>query len=367
VPAAWFQSINALAIFLLAPLFAFLWTWLDRRSLNPSIPTKMAFGVVCVGLAFGLMTLSAKVEDRPSSTDLPLNQLPAGIEEKGGRLAPKPEPGAESDTPYLAGRVSFGPATHTLNLHGVLPANERDRMVRDSAPQYFKELVALLEKITGQGLEASPKRVEVKLARPLTINPADWFPGADVKYDAAARTLSLNAALPLKAHLAEVPPGFDLRLAEFKKNEVTFDAATQSLTVNAKLAEKDAKALLVTAGQPEFRAAVYRLYTQSSAFRVSAWWLFWFYILCTVGELCLSPVGLSMVSKLAPAKFATMLMGLWLLTSFFGNFVAGAFGEVYDKMVPTQYFLVVMAGVLAAAVVLFVLVRKVVSLMHGVK
>jgi POT family proton-dependent oligopeptide transporter len=367
VPAAWFQSINALAIFLLAPLFAFLWTWLDRKGLNPSIPTKMAFGVVCVGLAFGLMILSAKQEDRPSSTELTLSQLPPGIEEKDGRLAPKAEPGAESETPYLAGRVSFDAATHTLHMHGVLPKNERDRMVRDAAPGYFKELVALLRKITDQGLGPTPKHVEIKLSEALTINPSEWLPGAEVKYDGTAKTLALNAALPLKAHLAEVPPGFDLALAELKKNEATYDAATQTLTVNVALADKEAKALLVTAGQPDFRAAVYRLYTQSSAFRVSPWWLFWFYILCTIGELCLSPVGLSMVSKLAPAKFATMLMGLWLLTSFFGNFVAGAFGEVYDKLVPTEYFLIVMAGVLAAAVVLFVLVRKVVSLMHGVK
>jgi hypothetical protein len=326
----------------------------------------MAFGVLMVGLAFGLMDLSARREGKPSSTDLALAQLPPGVMQKDNHLAPQVGPGEEAEPPYLAGRISFDPATRTLNMHGVLPANERDRLVRDSAPEYFKELVGLLEKITNQGLGEAPKRVEIKLDRPLTINPADWFPGADVKYDPQAKTLALNAALPLKAHLAEVPPGFEMKLAEFKKGEATYDADTRTLTVKGTLAEKDAKALLVTAGQPDFRAAVYRLYTQSSAFRVSAWWLFWFYILCTVGELCLSPVGLSMVSKLAPAKFATMLMGLWLLTSFFGNFTAGAFGEVYDKMLPTQYFLIVMAGVVAAAAVLFVLVRKVVSLMHGV-
>ena len=68
-------------------------------------------------------------------------------------------------------------------------------------------------------------------------------------------------------------------------------------------------------------------------FRVSSWWLVWFYVLCTVGELCLSPVGLSMVSKLAPRRFATMLMGIWLLTSFFGNFCAGLAGEPIVRMI----------------------------------
>jgi POT family proton-dependent oligopeptide transporter len=86
----------------------------------------------------------------------------------------------------------------------------------------------------------------------------------------------------------------------------------------------------------------------------------------TIGELCLSPVGLSMVSKLAPAKFATMLMGLWLLTSFFGNFAAGAFGEKWGTWAPIPYFLFLAIMLAGASLILFVLVRKIVSIMHGV-
>ena len=99
------------------------------------------------------------------------------------------------------------------------------------------------------------------------------------------------------------------------------------------------KGLLVAAGEPQFRATVHDLYVESNTFRVSSWWLFWSYILATLGELCLSPVGLSMVSKLAPAKFATMLMGVWMLTSAFGNFAAGALGEIWGTIPPIQFFL----------------------------
>jgi POT family proton-dependent oligopeptide transporter len=111
----------------------------------------------------------------------------------------------------------------------------------------------------------------------------------------------------------------------------------------------------------------FELYARSAQHRVSAWWLFWFYILGTVGELYLSPVGLSMVSKLAPARFATMLMGLWMLTSFFGNFLAGMAGEYYDKYEPLNYFLALMLLLLVIALAGFALVRKVTALMHGVK
>jgi len=64
------------------------------------------------------------------------------------------------------------------------------------------------------------------------------------------------------------------------------------------------------------------------------------------------------VSKLAPAKFATMLMGLWLLTSFFGGFVAGALGELRE-VTPTTFFLMIGGALMGAAVVLLVIVPKV--------
>jgi proton-dependent oligopeptide transporter, POT family len=51
----WFQSVNSLFIILLGPLFAWTWVWLDQRRRNPSIPTKFGFGVVCVGLGFGIL------------------------------------------------------------------------------------------------------------------------------------------------------------------------------------------------------------------------------------------------------------------------------------------------------------------------
>jgi POT family proton-dependent oligopeptide transporter len=152
------------------------------------------------------------------------------------------------------------------------------------------------------------------------------------------------------------------------EKKVRYNKAKQTVTAtNIQLADKDVKTLLVCGGEPAFRDAVNALYQKSSHFRVSPWWLVWYYLIATCAELCLSPVGLSMVSKLAPAKFATMLMGLWLLTNFFGNFVAGAFGERWGEWTPTQYFLYITALVGVAALVLLLLVRKTRAMMHGVR
>jgi len=72
--------------------------------------------------------------------------------------------------------------------------------------------------------------------------------------------------------------------------------------------------------------------------KVSPWWLVFGYLIMTLSELCLSPIGLSLVSKLAPAKFLSLAMGCWFLTSFFGNTIAGFLGGKYDSVTPSQLF-----------------------------
>ena len=71
---------------------------------------------------------------------------------------------------------------------------------------------------------------------------------------------------------------------------------------------------------------------------VSALWLFVVYFVMTVSELCLSPIGLSLVSKLAPAKFLSLTMGCWFLTSFFGNLIAGFLGWQYETVSHAKLF-----------------------------
>jgi proton-dependent oligopeptide transporter, POT family len=64
----------------------------------------------------------------------------------------------------------------------------------------------------------------------------------------------------------------------------------------------------------------------SSGTTVGPSWLLLAYLIHTFGELCLSPVGLSNVTKLAPPKFVGQMMGIWFLGSAIGNLVAGLLG-----------------------------------------
>ncbi len=119
--------------------------------------------------------------------------------------------------------------------------------------------------------------------------------------------------------------------------------------------------------------------------KVSMFWLIGLYFLHTIGELCLSPIGLSMVNKLAPVRFASLLMGVWFLSTATANKFAGMLSGLYPEfdsqtgelIRATSFFghpitglydffmiFVVMAGV--SAVILACLTRWLQKKMHGV-
>jgi proton-dependent oligopeptide transporter, POT family len=76
----------------------------------------------------------------------------------------------------------------------------------------------------------------------------------------------------------------------------------------------------------------------------------------TVGELYLSPTGLSLVTKVAPARILSMMMGVWLASNFTGGFLAGFLGGFWSRMQPVQFFLMI-ASIAALAGVLIFLCR----------
>ena len=117
--------------------------------------------------------------------------------------------------------------------------------------------------------------------------------------------------------------------------------------------------------------------------KISMFWLLALYVIHTMGELCLSPIGLSMVSKLSPIRFGSLLMGTWFLANAAANKFAGQLSSVIPSNEDGtakvtsfmgfqitnlyEFFLlfIVMCG--AAAVILFVISKWLEKKMHGVK
>ncbi len=103
--------------------------------------------------------------------------------------------------------------------------------------------------------------------------------------------------------------------------------------------------------------------------KVSPLWLVGLYFLEVIGEMCLSPVGLSTVSKLAPAKLLGLMMGIWFLASSFGNKIAGYLAGFFDATRPdilTTLYGGIAVGILLAAGVLALLTPRIRRMMGDV-
>lgn len=99
-------------------------------------------------------------------------------------------------------------------------------------------------------------------------------------------------------------------------------------------------------------------YCHNGAEKASPWWLIASYGVITVGELFLSPMGLSLVSKLSPARLTALMMGGWFLSTSIGNKLSGILATMWDKYDnKTYYFLVNFVLLILAAVAIFLMLR----------
>ncbi|HEX8333679.1 MAG TPA: peptide MFS transporter [Segetibacter sp.] len=122
--------------------------------------------------------------------------------------------------------------------------------------------------------------------------------------------------------------------------------------------------------------------TDDPTIKVSILWLTGLYFLHTVGELFLSPIGLSMVNKLSPGRFTSLMMGIWFMAIATGNKLAGTMSSLYPDPKSTEpppvflgitidnlhtYFMIFVGFAGAAAIILFLLSFKLKKMMHGLK
>jgi POT family proton-dependent oligopeptide transporter len=91
--------------------------------------------------------------------------------------------------------------------------------------------------------------------------------------------------------------------------------------------------------------------------RVSYWWTVGYFVLLTLGELFVIPVGLTLVETLSPAAFAATAMGGWYIAKFLGSLMAGIMGAYWLKVPPTAFFALGMVSPLLAALCLYLMSR----------
>jgi len=99
--------------------------------------------------------------------------------------------------------------------------------------------------------------------------------------------------------------------------------------------------------------------TDNGMHKASAWWLIGTYGVVTIGELCLSPMGLSMVSKLSPLRLTALMMGGWSLATSMGNKLSGVLAKNWDKFDDkANYFWLNFGLLMFAAILLFFLLKS---------
>jgi POT family proton-dependent oligopeptide transporter len=120
-----------------------------------------------------------------------------------------------------------------------------------------------------------------------------------------------------------------------------------------------------------FGCLAYGSYGVADGVRVSMVWLIFAYLFHTLGELCLSPVGLSYVSKLVPARMIALMFGMWYLAIAIGNKLAAIFGgqieNITEQYSLSTFFLIFTIVPVVAGLLVFALNPILKKLMHGVK
>jgi POT family proton-dependent oligopeptide transporter len=383
------QSFNPFFIITLAPVFAFIWLRMGRRGLEPSTPTKMVMGLALVVCAFAIMFPAAVEEGAPSSA--PLAALPASlsVDDDGRVYSPEQqEKTADERVYYGAARLRYDATAAALRLGGVLTDLDRFRLLAKTAPDDFAAAVNRFAETTASQPSREEHVAQLRLAevvKNVVANLDRFRELAQTDMEQCSREISLlvseatatadekaNEGWSLATVIECAPPGIGpVQIKEgegkTKKTILTWDPDAKLLTAYGEIKQRARTEFLATAAQADFKAAVDKIFVESSRFKVTVWWLIAFYLLLTMGELCLSPVGLSLVTKLAPPKHVGLFMGGWFLATAVAEKLAQEFGAYWGKMPPADYFVifVVMCGV--GCIFMGLLIRPLKRRMHGVQ
>jgi POT family proton-dependent oligopeptide transporter len=277
--------------------------------------------MILMALSFGVMVAAGAGENATESR-VALGSVPPRVLEA---MQHQKEELAREDG-VNTGRLSYDEAKHELVVHGVLPDYTVTALLEATADRAFLGAV-------------------------------------DLANDGAKKGTIGLVSLPSTYSLPEgqTPAAYAKKLSE---KGVGFDAQAATLRISKPLDPGTRAEILGGSAPSEWQDGLRSLRKKSLGARVSGWWLILSYFLATVGELLLSPVGLSMVTKLAPARFASLFMGVWMLASSVAQYAGGSIGELWTKMTPTTYFEVFVVSSLVAAAILAMLVVPLRRLMH---
>jgi proton-dependent oligopeptide transporter, POT family len=324
------NAINPMWIIILTFPLVWFWGYLDRRGKEPSTPTKMAIGMTLTGLSFFVLYFAATAGEGQQPTP---EQIASGSfrvnERVAGQLKSDGVPADVADA-----LISAKGADNATILN--------DRKISTDA-SFASALSTIVVYLKSDGVPET----DAKKVADVDIGDNPLKEGKFGSSDFAAYLASVTAKLRSEG----VPEDVLVRVESYKDKQFTADAKLIDL------------ANKVTGGRAE--AHKQAILNRGYLFQVSPVWLLLAYGILSLGELMLSPMGLSLVSKVAPIRMRGLMMGGWFVATAIGNKLT-MIGIYWSIWYQSSFFIVLGCMALVMAVVLALLLKPLKKAMPGV-
>ena len=330
-------------------------------TLGEQLNWHYGFGAAGVGMVLGL------IQFRLTAKHLGQAGLHPIAHDKGGTISPETHRKhwmAVWASVAIIAAVVFAGLTGALSFNPVALAKSSANLILGIAAVYFGYLFFFA------GLDSDEKkRTFVILV--LFFAAATFWSG----FEQAGSTLNLFAERYTDRFIGgfEIPAGWYQSLnavfiIAFAPVFAAFWVNLARRNLDPSIPLKFAIGLLILASG--FAVMIFAAHVVTDGGKAGPMWLVTTYLLHTFGELCLSPVGLSSVTKLAPKRFVGQMMGIWFLAASLGNLIAGLMAGRFSadrvEEMPDLYLQIVMTTA-GMGILLLILVRPLRKMMVGVK
>lgn len=322
------NSINPFWVIVLTFPLVWFWGFLDKRGKEPSTPTKMACGMLLTALSFFVLYFAATAGEGQKPT---ADQISKGSFRINERVLADLK--AENVPPDLLDKLKDAKGEDKTNI-----INDRKFSTDKSFSSALSTIVVNL-KSEGVPEEVAKKVGNVEIEEKGEFGTSGNFSGYLDKVTELAKQDG-------------VPDEVLAKLAGYKNAQFTADAKLKS-------------AIKRVIGEEETNKHFPAILDRGYLFQVSPFWLLLAYAILTLGELMLSPMGLSLVSKVAPVRMRGLLMGGWFVATAIGNKLT-MIGIYWSIWYQSSFFIILGCMALVMAVVLFALLKPLKKAMPGV-
>lgn len=382
------NAINPFWVVTLTFPLVWFWRWLAGKGLEPSTPTKMALGMFLTAVSFTILYLAARTGETQQVTesmlaegdflitDRSLNAIEGELKDRQKVVMAELNQKNSKGKYVIKGRkfttdLTFEDALDTIRHDFAAEAEQTQADLRRHREE-DKTLQEAAQQLVGTQRQETLDRLERRRAG-----------AAELREKAKRAAEDVKALKDVQIQEGEFPP-----IADRGRGDPKFSAALQEVVAAAQkegLSSTGAEALRryserKLTGREKLHQALARrgmLGIEDAArfgpaiekpaylFKVSPLWLILAVAVVTLGELMLSPMGLSLVSKVAPVHLRGLMMGGWFVATAIGNKLT-AIGVFWEQWMQSTFFLVLGGMSLAMALVLVALLKPLKKAMPGV-